>query len=103
MAYIIELKKDGVLEKTITLSQNEEACLEDSLKSIPNWIEGSIRGKVYNCKQRLLKAGHTLLLQDPSITSMPATEDELITAIKSHKDYKTRNEKEAGEHLVVLE
>lgn len=90
--------------KQITLTDTEVACLAHDLydeggdmqAAIEKWVDGAIRGKINQCKKRLMVEGQPKLLADASVTTMPATEADLIATITARSDYKTRAQKEAN-------
>ena len=86
---------------TITLTDLEETCLAHDLLDIQQWLEGAIRGKVSKCKGRLIEQNLPKLLADPAVTTMPATEDELVTFITERDVYLNRTERDALEASLV--
>jgi len=81
--------------KSRTLTTIEEQVLSNSLPDIQAWVDGAVNGKINNCKTRMLREWQPKLLADPAVTSLPATEEELIALIVARSDYKSRTERDA--------
>ena len=81
--------------KARTLTTTEEQVLSNDLLDIQAWVDGAINGKINNCKKRMLQEWQPKLLADPAVTSLPATEEELIALIVARDDYKSRTERDA--------
>jgi len=81
--------------KSRTLTTIEEQVLSNSLPDIQAWVDGAVNGKINNCKTRMLREWQPKLLADPAVTSLPATEEELIALIVARDDYKSRTERDA--------
>ena len=79
---------------TINLTDAEEACLKNDLLDIDDWAQKAIKGKLNNCKKRLLREWTTKLLDDPTVATMPANETDLIALIMARPDYKDRAARE---------
>jgi hypothetical protein len=74
--------------KSRTLTTTEEQVLGNDLLDIQAWVDGAVDGKINNCKKRMLREWQPKLLADPAVTSLPATEEELIALIVARSDYK---------------
>ena len=74
--------------KSRTLTTTEEQVLGNDLLDIQAWVDCAVNGKINNCKKRMLREWHPKLLADPAVTSLPATEEELIALIVARSDYK---------------
>jgi len=79
---------------TIELTDQQIKILENDLLDVGQWIQNAIAGKCSKCKKRLLIEWQPKLLADPSITSLPGTEKELIDLILLHPDYKNRTDRD---------
>jgi hypothetical protein len=86
------LLKDG-----IDITDLEELALKDSLLDSEQWLREALRGKIANCKKRMRRQWFQILLDDPTVTSIPALEDALIALIVARPDYKNRAERDAEE------
>ena len=73
-----------------TLTTTEESVLKNDLLDIQDWVDGAINGKVNNCKKRMITEWMPKLYADESVSSIPATEDEIVAMIVARDDYKDR-------------
>ena len=78
-----------------TLSSSEEAVLKNDLLDVQDWVDGAIDGKVNNCKKRMLREWLPKLYDDDSVSSIPASEDEIVAMIIARDDYKDRAARDA--------
>ena len=62
-------------------------CVDD----ISDWICGALLGQINRGKKRMIKEWQPIILDDPDIITMPATEDGLINMIVARDDYKAIN------------
>ena len=81
--------------KKRTLSSTEESVLKNDLLDVQNWVDGAINGKVNNCKKRMIREWLPKLYADESVSSIPATEDEIVAMIVARDDYKDRVARDA--------
>ena len=80
---------------TIQISDLDKKILEDQLMDIQKWLQGAIDGKTNSVKKRLVKSEIERMVGDPTITSVPASHDDIVTAYFSQEGYKNRAEREA--------
>ena len=78
-----------------TLSSTEEAVLKNDLLDVQDWVDKAIDGKVSNCKKRMISEWLPKLYADDSVSSIPATEDEIVAMIIARDDYKDRAARDA--------
>ena len=78
-----------------TLSSTEEAVLKNDLLDVQDWVDGAINGKVNNCKKRMIAEWMPKLYADDSVSSIPASEDEIVAMIVARDDYKDRAARDA--------
>lgn len=71
----------------IDVLDSDCACILAYVYSLDNWILGALMGHVNRGKKAMIKQYHPIILADPSVTTMPATEDGLITTILARSDY----------------
>jgi len=83
--------------KKRTLSSTEESVLKNDLSDIQDWVDKAIDGKVANCKKRLVAEWLPKLYADDSVSSMPASEDEIVALVVARSDYKDRAARDAEE------
>ena len=77
-----------------TLTTTEESVLKNDLQDIQDWVTKAIDGKIANCKKRMIAEWTPKLMDDDSVESIPANEDELIALIVARDDYQNRSELE---------
>ena len=78
-----------------TLSSTEESVLKNDLADIQDWVNSAINGKVSNCKKRLVAEWLPKLYADDSVSSIPASEDEIVALVVARSDYKDRAARDA--------
>ena len=78
-----------------TLSSTEESVLKNDLLDVQDWVDGAINGKVSNCKKRMIREWMPKLYADDSVSSIPASEDEIVAMIIARDDYKDRAARDA--------
>ena len=78
-----------------TLSSTEEAVLKNDLLDVQDWVDKAIDGKVSNCKKRMISEWLPKLYADDSVSSIPASEDEIVAMIVARDDYKDRVARDA--------
>ena len=81
--------------KKRTLSSTEEAVLKNDLLDVQDWVDKAVDGKVNNCKKRMLAEWMPKLYADDSVSSIPASEDEIVAMIVARDDYKDRVARDA--------
>jgi hypothetical protein len=57
------------------------------VQNIEEWLIGGLMGQVNRGKKKMVKQYHPIIMADSSVTTMPATEDGLITMILARTDY----------------
>jgi len=82
-----------------TLSSTEEAVLKNDLLDVQDWVDKAIDGKVNNCKKRMIAEWMPKLYADDSVSSIPASEDEIVAMIVARDDYKDRVARDAESSL----
>jgi len=80
---------------TVQISDLEKKILEDQLTDIQEWLQAAIDGKINSIKKRLVKSEIDRLVNDPSVTNVPATPDAIVAAYFDLEGYKNRAEREA--------
>ena len=90
--------------KTITLTDEEQTILSDSLyndisnnEGIDDWIEKAIEGKVHNCWKRMQNEWTQKLMNDDSFTDpIPSNRTDFINLVTARSDYKNRKQRDDG-------
>tara|TARA_R100001082_G_scaffold93949_1_gene60800 strand:- start:201 stop:488 length:288 start_codon:yes stop_codon:yes gene_type:complete len=88
--------------KTITLTDEEQTILSDSLyndtsnnEGIDDWIAKAIEGKVHNCWKRMQNEWTQKLMNDDSFTDpIPSNRTDFITLVTARSDYKNRKQRD---------
>ena len=83
-------------EITIQISDLDMQILEDGVISPQAWVEGAVAGKVNSVKKRNVKLEIERLVSDPSVTSIPATHEEILEAMFAREGYKNKAERESA-------
>ena len=78
-----------------TLSSTEEAVLKNDLLDVQDWVDKAVDGKVNNCKKRMIAEWMPKLYADDSVSSIPASEDEIVAMVVARDDYKDRAARDA--------
>jgi len=78
-----------------TLTTLEESVLKNDLLDVQDWVDKAIDGKVNNCKKRMIAEWLPKLYADDSVSSIPASEDEIVALVVARSDYKDRVARES--------
>ena len=71
----------------ITLSDLAGNCILSSVQNLEEWVIGALMGQVNRGKKKMISQYHPIIMDDASVTTMPATEDGLVTMILARDDY----------------
>lgn len=77
------------------ISETDYQCLRNDLLDVDDWLVQALRGKISQCKKRLIAEWHTRLMLDPSVDTYPAQVDKFITFVTSRADYQDRVTRES--------
>ena len=80
---------------TVEINDTDMIALNNDLLDVNEWIQSAVTGKVNSCKKRMINEWQPKLFNDPSVTFIPATQDEFITAVVARDDYKSRIDRDA--------
>ena len=88
--------------KTITLSDEEQKILSDSLyndtsnnNGLDAWIQAAVDGKINNCWKRMQQEWTTKLMNDSSFTDpIPSNRTDFVALVTARSDYKTRKQRD---------
>ena len=75
----------------ITITDLSGNCILAHVQDLEEWVIGALMGQVNRGRQLMIAQYHPIIMADSSVTTMPATEDGLITMILARSDYKTLN------------
>ena len=71
----------------ITIADLSGNCILAYVQNLEEWAMGAVMGHVNRGKKRMIAQYHPIIMDDASVTVMPATEDGLITMILARSDY----------------
>ena len=57
------------------------------VQNLEEWVYGAVLGMINRGKKKMIAQYHPIIMADSSVTTMPATEDGLITMILARSDY----------------
>jgi len=72
----------------ITIADLSVNCILAYVQNLEEWVIGALMGQVNRGKKKMVAQYHPIIMADPSVTTMPATEDGLITMILARPDYR---------------
>ena len=71
----------------INLADTDANCILAYVQDLSDWVLGALLGQINRGKKKMIAKYHPIILADSSVTTMPATEDGLITMIVARSDY----------------
>jgi hypothetical protein len=71
----------------ITIPDLSGNCILAYVQNIEEWVYGGLLGMINRGKKKMIAKYHPIIMDDASVTVMPATEDGLITMILARDDY----------------
>ena len=71
----------------ITIADLSANCILAYVQNLEEWVIGAVQGQVNRGKKKMIAKYHPIIMADASVTTMPATEDGLITMILARADY----------------
>jgi len=71
----------------ITITDLLGNCILAYVQDLEEWVYGAVLGMVNRGKKKMIARYHPIIMDDASVTTMPATEDGLITMILARSDY----------------
>jgi hypothetical protein len=71
----------------MTIADLSASCILSSVQNLEEWVYGAVLGMVNRGKKNMIAQYHPIIMADASVTTMPATEDGLITMILARSDY----------------
>jgi len=90
---IIKIGNKQIME----ITPNELKCLKNDLLDPEDWFKKALKGKINQCKKRLIREWYPKLMRDPSVDTIPGYEEEFLDFVFSHPDYKDRKKREEEE------
>jgi hypothetical protein len=73
----------------ITIADLSGNCILAYVQNLEEWVISAVLGMVNRGKKKMIAQYHPIIMDDASVTTMPATEDGLITMILARADYKS--------------
>ena len=71
----------------IDLTDIDCDCILAYVQDLSDWVIGALMGQVNRGKKRMITKYEPIIRADPSVTTMPGTEDGLINMIVARSDY----------------
>jgi hypothetical protein len=71
----------------ITIPDLSGNCILAYVQNLEEWVYGALLGMINRGKKKMIRKYHPIIMDDASVTTMPATEDGLITMILARADY----------------
>ena len=71
----------------ITIVDLSGNCILAYVQNLEEWVYGGLLGMINRGKKKMIAKYHPIIMADASVTTMPATEDGLITMILARADY----------------
>lgn len=81
---------------TITISDTDEKLLLSNVSDIQKWLDDAIAGKINHSWKIFKDEWVTTLMADESVTTIPATKEELVNTVTLRSDYKDRATKDSA-------
>jgi len=75
----------------IDLDDIDVNCILAYVQDLDDWVIGALMGQINRGKKKMIAKYRPIILADPSVTTMPATEDGLINMIVARNDYQRSN------------
>ena len=72
----------------LDLSDTDTNCILAYVQDLEDWAIGALMGQVNRGKKKMIAKYEPIIRADPTVTTMPATEDGLITMIVARLDYR---------------
>lgn len=72
----------------IELTDIDVHCILAYVQELDDWVLGALLGQINRGKKKMITQYEPIIRADPSVTTMPATEDGLINMIVARDDYK---------------
>ena len=71
----------------ITITDLLGNCILAYVQNLDEWVIGAVLGMVNRGKKKMIAQYHPIIMADASVSTMPATEDGLVTMILARSDY----------------
>jgi len=74
----------------LDLSDIDCHCILAYVQDLSDWVIGALMGQINRGKKKMIETWKPIILADPDVTTMPATEEGLINMIVARDDYQAR-------------
>ena len=75
----------------IDLADVDVNCIMAYVQDLDDWVIGALMGQINKGKKTMIATYHPIIIADPRVITMPATEAGLINMIVARDDYKRSN------------
>jgi len=72
----------------LDLTDIDSKCILAYVQDLEDWVIGALLGQINRGKKRMLREWKSIIIADPDVSTMPATEEGLINMIVARDDYK---------------
>ena len=79
---------------TINMTDLEKKILEEHLVDVQVWIEKAVEGKINQCRKRIVTSHTQTLINDPEVTTIPATSDGICENLFATEGYQNRAQRD---------
>ena len=76
-----------LFEDGINLADMDINCILAYVQDLDDWVMGALLGQINRGKKKMIAQYQPIILDDSSVTTMPATEDGLVAMIVARDDY----------------
>jgi hypothetical protein len=73
----------------LDLSDMDCHCILAYVQDLSDWVLGALLGQINRGMKKMIQQYHPIMLADPDVSTMPATEDGLINMIVARADYQS--------------
>ncbi len=74
----------------IDLGDEDCHCILAYVEDLDDWVIGALMGQINRGRKTMIETWEPIILADPDVSTMPATEAGLINMIVSREDYQVR-------------
>lgn len=72
----------------IDIADADANCILAYVQYLDDWLLGALMGHIGRGTKQLIRTWHPILLDDASVSSLPATQDAFITTVVARSDYR---------------
>jgi len=73
----------------IDLAATDIACILAYVQDLENWVIGALLGQINRGQKKMLRQYQPVLMADPSVDTVPASIDGIVSLITNRTDYKS--------------